>query len=213
MSRIEILGRIKSGGIIAVIRMNNTQKLGRVIEAISAGGVKALEITMTTPHALEVIRQISEDLSGDFLLGVGSVLDAETAVAAIHAGAQFVVSPVFRPEIVAAAHRYDRVVIPGAFTPTEILTAWESGADVVKVFPATVGGPRYFKDVLGPLPQVKLTPTGGVNLQNAAEFMQAGAFCIGVGSALLNKQFIAEERWDELAGLAGKFVENVSGKK
>ncbi|MEJ2637794.1 MAG: 2-dehydro-3-deoxyphosphogluconate aldolase, partial [Calditrichia bacterium] len=127
----------------------------------------------------------------------------------IHAGAQFVVSPVFKEEIIEAAHRYDRVVIPGAFTPTEILSAWESGADVVKVFPATVGGPKYFRDILGPLPQVKLTPTGGVNLDNAADFMKAGAFCLGVGTALLNKQFIAENRWDELTQLASKFISKI----
>lgn len=209
MSRLEILEKIRSCGIIAVIRMGDTQKLEKVISAISRGGVKGLEITMTTPNALDVIHRISAELPDDFLIGVGSVLDAQTAVAAIHAGAQFVVSPVFKEEIIEAAHRYDRVVIPGAFTPTEILSAWESGADVVKVFPATVGGPKYFRDILGPLPQVKLTPTGGVNLDNAADFMKAGAFCLGVGTALLNKQFIAENRWDELTQLASKFISKI----
>ncbi|MEJ2637554.1 MAG: 2-dehydro-3-deoxyphosphogluconate aldolase, partial [Calditrichia bacterium] len=121
MSRLEILEKIRSCGIIAVIRMGDTQKLEKVISAISRGGVKGLEITMTTPNALDVIHRISAELPDDFLIGVGSVLDAQTAVAAIHAGAQFVVSPVFKEEIIEAAHRYDRVVIPGAFTPTEIL--------------------------------------------------------------------------------------------
>ncbi|MBN2012814.1 bifunctional 4-hydroxy-2-oxoglutarate aldolase/2-dehydro-3-deoxy-phosphogluconate aldolase [candidate division KSB1 bacterium] len=207
--RQDIVRRIEECGVIAVIRMDNTEKLQQVIEAISEGGVKALEITMTTPGAIDVIKAVSKQISSDFMLGVGTVLDPETARAAILAGAEFVVGPTLNPDVIKMAHRYDKAVFPGAFTPTEILTAWEHGADIVKVFPATALGPKFFKDVKGPLPEVKMTPTGGVGLNNAAEFIKSGAACLGVGTAMLDKKMIAESDWDGLAKLAASFVAEV----
>lgn len=210
MERTKIVELIEKSGVVAVIRMDDTAKLKNVIAAISAGGVKALEITMTTPNAVQIIHEISSELDEEFVVGAGTVLDAETARAVILAGAQFVVSPVLNPDVIRLSHRYDKPVFPGAFTPTEILTAWEAGADIVKVFPATALGPKFFKDVKGPLPQVKLTPTGGVCLDNAAEFIRCGASCLGVGTALLNKKMIAEDDWEGLTEHARKFVDQVA---
>lgn len=209
MDRRNVLNIIEDSGIIAVIRLNDPSKLKEVISALSSGGITALEITMTTPSALELIRDVSHTTTSDFIIGVGSVLDAETARMAILAGAHFIVGPVLNIDVIKMAHRYDKVAIPGAFTPTEILSAWESGADVVKVFPATVGGPKYFRDILGPLPQVKLTPTGGVTLENAAEFIKVGAFCLGVGTALLDKKLIAAGDWAGIAQKAKDFKAEV----
>jgi len=209
MDRYSILKKVEESGVIAVIRLTDVKKLGQIVDALSAGGLNALEITMTTPGALDIMKTLSASLSEDFLIGAGTVLDSETARMAILAGAQFIVGPTLNIDVIKMAHRYDKVVIPGAFTPTEILTAWDYGADVVKVFPATAVGPKYFKDVKGPLPQVKLTPTGGVSLENAAEFIRCGAFCLGVGSALLNKSMIAESDWDGLANNAKAFKDAV----
>jgi 2-dehydro-3-deoxyphosphogluconate aldolase / (4S)-4-hydroxy-2-oxoglutarate aldolase len=209
MSRLEILRQIEESGILAVIRLNDTKKLNNIIDALSKGGVKALEITMTTPNAIDVIKSVSNEVGDDFLVGAGTVLDPETARLTILAGAQFVVGPTLNLEMIKLVHRYDKVVIPGAFTPTEILKAWDAGADIVKVFPATALGPKYFKDVHGPLPQVKLTPTGGVDLSNAAEFIKCGASCLGVGTALIDKKFVADSDWDSLTERAASFVEEI----
>jgi 2-dehydro-3-deoxyphosphogluconate aldolase/(4S)-4-hydroxy-2-oxoglutarate aldolase len=165
---------------------------------------------MTSPGALETIKAVTSELGDGAIIGVGSVLDSETARAAILAGAQFVVSPVFKPEIVELCRRYDKICIPGAFTPTEILSAWEAGADVVKIFPATKLGPGYIKDLKGPLPQIKVTPTGGVNLENTADFIKAGAEFVGVGGAMVDKTLVAQKKWDELSELAAKFVQAVA---
>lgn len=214
MNRQEIVRRLEEGGIIAVIRLSDTKRVSSIIDALSKGGVTALEITMTTPGAIDVIKEISATVGNDFLVGVGTVLDPETARMAILAGAQFVVGPILNIDMIKMAHRYDKAVIPGAFTPSEIMTAWDSGADIVKVFPATAVGPKYFKDVHGPLPQVKLTPTGGVSLANAAEFIRAGACCIGVGSALIEKKFVAESNWPALTERASAFVTEIKkGRK
>lgn len=209
MDRHQILWKIEDCGLIGVIRLNDAAKLKGVIEALSAGGVTALEITMTTPGALDAIARVSGEISEGFLVGAGTVLDPETARLAVLAGAQFVVSPVLNPEVIRMVHRYDRVAIPGAFTPTEILTAWEHGADVVKVFPATALGPKYFRDVRGPLPQVKLSPTGGVSLDNAAEFIRAGACCLGVGSALVPKEAVAHSDWQQITDRARAFIAEI----
>ena len=155
------------------------------------------------------IHDISQKIGSDFIIGAGTVLDSETARAVILAGAQFVVSPVINIEMIKTVHRYDKAVFPGAFTPTEILHAWENGADVVKVFPATALGPQFFKDIHGPLPQVRLTPTGGVSLENTGEFIRCGASCVGVGTALLNKKMIADSDWTALTENAKKFVREV----
>jgi 2-dehydro-3-deoxyphosphogluconate aldolase/(4S)-4-hydroxy-2-oxoglutarate aldolase len=184
-----------------------------VCRALGHGGVAACEITMTTPGALEAIAQASRELGESALIGAGSVLDAETARAAILAGARFVFSPVLNVEVIEMAHRYDCVAVPGALSPTEILNAWTAGADIVKVFPANHFGPQYLRDLHGPMPQIKLTPTGGVDLNTAADWIKAGAVAVGVGSALVKKDLLAGGKWDELAGLARQFVDIVAAAR
>lgn len=196
-------------GVVAVVRTDSSEELIDVIEALHRGGLAAIEVTMTTPDAITVIREASRKFGDKFILGVGSVLDPETARMAILAGAQFVVSPVLNRDVITMAKRYSKIVIPGAFTPTEILACWEAGADVVKVFPATKLGPEFFKDVRGPLPQVLLSPTGGVNLENAGDFIKAGACFLGVGSALVDRKLIKARDWDGLAERGRKFLEAV----
>ncbi len=200
-TRADIVREIEAIGVVAVIRLREAGKLRAVVDALVEGGVRALEVTMTVPDAVEMIAQLSGTLPAGFLLGAGTVLDATTAERAILAGSQFVVSPVFRPAVIDTCHRLDVPAMPGCFTPTEILTAWEAGADIVKVFPATTLGPGYIKDVRAPLPEVKLLPTGGVTPDNAGEWIAAGAVAVGVGTALLDKRAIA-------AGDYGVIVEN-----
>ncbi|MEW6229831.1 MAG: bifunctional 4-hydroxy-2-oxoglutarate aldolase/2-dehydro-3-deoxy-phosphogluconate aldolase, partial [Bacillota bacterium] len=201
------LKAIVDSGVVAVIRTNSAEELVGICRAMADGGVVGVEITMTSPGAMEAIREASKELRGQAIIGAGSVLDPETARAAMLAGADFIVGPVLNLELVRLCKRYGKIVIPGAYTPTEILTAWEAGADVVKVFPATKLGPSFIKDVLGPLPQVKLTPTGGVNLENLGEFLKAGAVFVGVGTALVDKKLVAEQDWAGLAKLAARYVE------
>lgn len=208
--RLTTLRQLIDTGVIAVIRADSGDQLVNVCRALSAGGVQACEITMTTPGALEAITQASRELDKSALVGAGSVLDAETARAAILAGARFIFSPVLNLDVIQMAHRYDCVAIPGAMTPTEIFTAWSAGADVVKVFPANHFGPQYLRDVHGPLPQVKLTPTGGVDLTTAADWIKAGAVAIGVGSSLVKKELINGGKWDELSALAKQYVDIVA---
>lgn len=208
--RLATLEQLARTGVIAVIRADSGDQLVNVCRALGAGGVSACEITMTTPGALEAIAQASRELKGEALVGAGSVLDGATARAAILAGAKFIFSPILNLEVIEMAHRYDCVAVPGALTPTEIMTAWSAGADVVKVFPANHFGPQYLRDIHGPMPQVKLTPTGGVDLTTAAEWIKAGAVALGVGSALVKKDLIAGAKWDELSALARKFVDIVA---
>lgn len=213
MTRVETVQAVEACGVVAVIRMREPEKLRSVVEALADGGVRALEVTMTVPRAIQVIDQLAPTLPKGFLLGAGTVLDAETARLAILAGAQFVVGPVFRPEVVSMCHRYDVAAMPGCFTPTEILAAWEAGADVVKVFPATALGPGFFKDVRGPLPQVKMMPTGGVSLDNAGDWIKAGAVAVGVGTALLDAKAIAAGDYGVITENAKKIVGNVSAAR
>lgn len=190
MTKLEQMQRIEACGIVAIIRANSSNELIEAAVAIQTGGVDVIEITMTTPDALRVINEVSTRLGDAVLVGVGSVLDEETARAAMLAGAEFVVSPVTKPDVIDICNRYGKVVIPGAFTPTEILMAWETGADYVKVFPASGVGSSYIKDIKAPLPQIPLIPTGGINADNAAEFIQAGASALGVGSSLVSNTLI-----------------------
>ena len=208
-TRIENLASMKAGGVVAVLRADSPDALVHVAQAIGRGGVGAVEITMTTPGALDVIGECADRLGDELLLGAGSVLDPETARAAILAGAEYIVTPTLSPEVITLCRRYDKIVIPGALTPTEILTAWESGADIVKVFPATVVGPRYFKDVKAPLPQVDLMPTGGVDLDNAGDFIRAGACAVAVGSNLVDRAAVAAGEWHVLTDTARKYVDAV----
>jgi len=212
MTRDDALRTILNSKVIAVIRMSDTEKLFKVTEAIKLGGVKAIEITMTTPNALDVIKTMAGKKTPDILIGAGTVLDAETAAAAIHAGADFVVSPITNFDMIQLCRRYDKLVAPGAFTPTEIVAAWEKGADVVKVFPATSVGPKYFKDLKGPLPQVRLMPTGGVSIENARDFIANGACCVAIGTALLDKKIIDADDWDALSRKAKDLVDSLNPK-
>jgi 2-dehydro-3-deoxyphosphogluconate aldolase/(4S)-4-hydroxy-2-oxoglutarate aldolase len=207
--RKAIVAAVEAAGVVAVIRLKEPEKLRAVIDAIAEGGVRALEVTMTVPGAIELIRGLAPSLPPGFILGAGTVLDPDTAARVIDAGAQFVVSPVFRRGVIDACHAYDTPAMPGCFTPTEILEAWDAGADVVKVFPATALGPTFFKDVRGPLPQVKLMPTGGVSLDNAGDWIRAGAVAVGVGTALLDAKAIAAGDYGVLRANAEKIVRNV----
>lgn len=208
-SRSEIVDDIEMCGVVAVIRLQDPAALRGVVDALAEGGVRALEVTMTVPRAIELIAELAPTLPGDFVLGAGTVLDADTAHRAADAGAQFIVSPVFRPHVIDAAHEDGLAAMPGGFTPTEILSAWEAGADVVKVFPATSVGPGYFKDLKGPLPQVKLMPTGGVSIDNVGDWLRAGAIAVGVGSSLLDAKAIAARQFAVIAENARRIVANV----
>lgn len=212
-SRETVVGQIEDAGIVAVIRIKEPGKLRAVVDAISEGGVRALEVTMTVPGAVDVIRQLAPTLPSGFVLGAGTVLDADTAARVIDAGATFVVSPVFRKPVIDACHARDVAAMPGCFTPTEILEAWDAGADVVKVFPATALGPTFFRDLRGPLPQVKLMPTGGVTIENAGDWIRAGAVAVGIGTALLDATAIAANAWGVLRGNAERIVANVRKAK
>jgi 2-dehydro-3-deoxyphosphogluconate aldolase/(4S)-4-hydroxy-2-oxoglutarate aldolase len=209
MSKADDLRRVLDTGIVAVVRVPDPAGLVEVIRALAAGGVTVSEVTLTVPNALDVIRQAKAELGDGVLLGAGTVLDAETCRAALLAGAEFIVAPTLNLDVIRVCQRYDKLVMPGAFTPTEILTAWEAGADVVKVFPADVVGPAFFKAMRGPLPHVRLMPTGGVDLRTAAEFLKAGACCLGVGGQLVDPKLVAARDFDKLRDLAARFVEVV----
>jgi 2-dehydro-3-deoxyphosphogluconate aldolase/(4S)-4-hydroxy-2-oxoglutarate aldolase len=213
MSRAATVHTIQQLGIVAVIRLQDARRMRPVVDAIAAGGVRAIEVTMTVPGAIALIRELASTLPGDILLGAGSVIDAETARAVADAGARFVVSPVYRPDVIAACHERDVAVAPGCFTPTEILDAHDRGADVVKVFPATTLGPQFIKDVRAPLPQLRLMPTGGVSLDNAGEWIRAGAVAVGVGSALVDARAIDEGRFDVLTSNARRIVASVAAAR
>ena len=205
----EIVRRVEDAGIVAVIRMKDPEKLRPIIDAIAEGGIRALEITMTVPGAVELIREVAPTLPEGFVFGAGTVLDADTVHRVVDAGAQFIVSPVFRREMIAACQQRGVAAMPGCFTPTEILDAWDAGADIVKVFPATTLGPSYLKDVRAPLPQVKLMPTGGVTVENAGDWIRAGAVAVGVGTSLLDANAIADGRFGVLRTNAERMIANV----
>jgi 2-dehydro-3-deoxyphosphogluconate aldolase/(4S)-4-hydroxy-2-oxoglutarate aldolase len=213
MTKLEQMQRIEACGIVAIIRANSSNELIEAAAAIQTGGVDVIEITMTTPDALQVIGDVAARLGDAVLIGVGSVLDAETARAAMLAGAEFVVSPVTKPDVIEICNRYGKVVIPGAFTPTEILSAWETGADYVKVFPSSGVGFSYIKDIKAPLPQIPLIPTGGINADNAAEFIKAGAAALGVGSALVSSDLIESGDFAMLTERAKKLINAVKSVK
>ncbi len=197
--------RILETGVVAIMRANSPDQLLSAAKAVLAGGVVAIEVTMTTPGALDVIRQATREFGKEVLFGVGSVLDAETARAAILAGAQFVVCPTFKFLTVEICKRYSVPVVPGAYTPTEILTAWEAGANAVKVFPATAGGPAYIKAVKAPLPQVSLSAVGGVTVENTADFVRAGADFVGVGGELVNQKLLDAKDFAAITDRARSF--------
>jgi 2-dehydro-3-deoxyphosphogluconate aldolase/(4S)-4-hydroxy-2-oxoglutarate aldolase len=200
-------------GVVAVIRMRDARKLRSVIDALAEGGVRAIEVTMTVPNAVGLIGELAPTLPDGFLLGAGTVTDPATARAVIEAGARFVVGPVFRRDVMDACREQDVAVAPGCFSPTEILDAYEYGADIVKVFPATALGPQFIKDIRAPLPQLKLMPTGGVTLDNAGDWIRAGAVVVGVGSALLDAAAIENGRLEVITANARRIVASVESAR
>ena len=207
--RADTVRRIEACGVVAVIRLQDGSRLRAVVDALAAGGITALEVTMTVPRAIELIGENAPALPDGFLVGAGTVVDADTARAAVQAGARFIVGPVFRPAVIEASHAAGAAAMPGCFSPTEILSAWDAGADVVKVFPATKLGPEYLKDLRGPMPQVKLMPTGGVSLENAVDWIKAGAVAIGVGGALVDPKLVAAGNYAAITERARRFLERV----
>jgi 2-dehydro-3-deoxyphosphogluconate aldolase / (4S)-4-hydroxy-2-oxoglutarate aldolase len=208
--KYEVLAALRETGVVAVIRTENPEDLVTVSKALADGGVKFVEITMTVPGALDIIRAAVAALKGsDVHVGVGTVLDAETARAAIIAGAQFVVGPTFDPDTIRICNSYGVVVMPGGMTPTEIFQAWKAGADVVKVFPANIGGPDFLKSIKEPLPQIELLPTKGVDFDTAAAFVKAGAIAVGTGTCLVNKALIAAKDFARITDNARRFIKIV----
>ncbi len=209
MPREETVQKISSTGIVAVIRADNGEILADVTEALIAGGVTAIEVTFTVPKAHKVLEYVADRFGDQIQLGAGTVLDAETARIAILAGAEFVVSPIVDLPTIEISHRYDKAMMAGALTPTEVVRAWQAGSDVVKIFPSDLTGPSYLKSLKGPLPQVRMMPTGGVNLDTAESFLKAGACALGVGGSLVEKSAIANGDMDRIADLAKQYVEIV----
>jgi 2-dehydro-3-deoxyphosphogluconate aldolase/(4S)-4-hydroxy-2-oxoglutarate aldolase len=209
MSKDPTLKRILDTGIVAVLRAPTGEALADVAEALLAGGVEAIEVTFTVPMAHRVLEHVAQQLGDRIVLGAGTVLDSETARIALLAGAEFIVAPTLNLDVIRLCRRYDKAVMPGALSPTEVLTAWEAGADVVKVFPSDITGPGYLKALRGPLPQVRLMPTGGVNLQTAADFLRAGACALGIGGALVEPKAIANRDLARIESLARQYVEIV----
>jgi len=205
--------RIQDGHVVAVVRLDDLSTAVELTRALSAGGVTSVEFTFTNPRAAEVITTVRDDVGDSAFIGAGTVLDAETARIAILAGAEYIVTPTFRPETILMCRRYSIPTVIGAFTPTEILSAWESGADFIKVHPASLGGPKYFKDVLAPFPHIKLIPSGGVTLDNAADFIKAGAVAVGLGSALVDPKAIEAGNWAAITTRAKSLFESVATAK
>jgi len=210
VTKDEALSFLLANKVVAVVRMTDPARLPRAVEAIAAGGVRAVEITMTVPGAVEVIRDLAGRRLPGILLGAGTVLDAESAVAVIEAGADFVVSPIADPGMIRECRRCGILAAPGAFSPAEIWRAWSEGADIVKIFPATSLGPAYLRDLKGPFPDLRLMPTGGVTPANARTFLDAGAYCVGLGTALLDKTLIAQGRWEELTARAAALTASLA---
>jgi 2-dehydro-3-deoxyphosphogluconate aldolase / (4S)-4-hydroxy-2-oxoglutarate aldolase len=209
MDKLTKLQLMHDTGVIAIMRAKSSDQLISAAEAIRRGGVRVIEVTMTTPGALDVIREASRKFGDDVLFGAGSVLDEETARAAILAGAGFVVAPTLKVGVLELCNRYSIPAAPGCFTPTEMLTAWEAGADMVKLFPAEIGGPALVKAILAPLPHLKIIPVGGVDLNTAGDFIKAGAWALGVGSSLVNQKLLDDGNLDELTHRAEGFIEAV----
>jgi 2-dehydro-3-deoxyphosphogluconate aldolase / (4S)-4-hydroxy-2-oxoglutarate aldolase len=209
MSKEHDLRRVLDSGIVAIVRSHDSAQLVQVAKALADGGISIIEITMTVPDAVEVVRQVRRALGDRVLVGAGTVLDPETARAVLLAGAEYIVAPTVNVDVIRLCQRYGKLAMPGAFTPTEILTAWEAGADIVKVFPADTVGPAFFKAMRGPLPHIRLMATGGVDLATAAVFLNAGACCLGIGSQLVEPKAIAERNFDRLRDLATQYVDVV----
>jgi 2-dehydro-3-deoxyphosphogluconate aldolase / (4S)-4-hydroxy-2-oxoglutarate aldolase len=213
MTKAQIIQKMLTPGVVAVIRADSSDQLVHVAKALKAGGVTCMEVTMTTPNALDVIKKVTEELGESVLMGVGTVLDTETCRAALLAGAQFVVTPVLKPDVIALCNRYSKPIVAGAYTPTEALTAHEAGADFIKIFPADSLGPGYIKALKAPLPQLEIIPTGGVDVQTAPEFIKAGCAAVAAGGSLVSKEILRTQNWDKLTDTARAFVVAVAGAR
>lgn len=209
MTSSEVIREIESTGLVAIIRAASSDELIDVVRALHEGGLTCIEVTMTTPNALEVISAAREAIGESAAIGVGTVLDREEARAAIQAGAQYVVAPITDIPTIETCKENGVPVLPGAFTPTEVVRAWQAGADFVKVFPTSSVGPKYIKDLRGPLPQIKLMATGGVDLNTAADFIRAGAAALGAGSSLITRQALAKRDYESLRKTAAAFLERI----
>ena len=209
MGKPENLNRLLEHKIVAVIRADRGDTLADVAEALVAGGVEVMEVTFTVPKAHQVLEKVADRLGDRILLGAGTVLDAETARIAMLSGAEFIVSPSTHLDVIQTCQRYDKLVMPGALTPTEVVHAWQAGADLIKVFPSDLGGPSYLKALKAPLPQIRLLPTGGVNLDTAADFLRCGASALGIGGSLVESSAVAAGDFDRIQQLASQFVDIV----
>ncbi len=200
---------IRETGIVAIVRGTGIDSLFKIAEALREGGVRVIEVTLNTPSAIEMIGELEKEFGAEMLIGAGTVLDPETARAVILAGAKFVLGPTLNLDVSKLCKRYNTVYVPGVLTPTEIVSAWEAGAQVVKVFPAGSLGPRYIKELRGPLPQVEMMPVGGVTVDNAAEFIKAGASALGIGGELVDRAAVEAGRFELLTEKAHRFIEAV----
>jgi 2-dehydro-3-deoxyphosphogluconate aldolase / (4S)-4-hydroxy-2-oxoglutarate aldolase len=213
-TKAKALALIKEIGLVPIVRAPSPDVALRAAEAIVEGGIGIAEITMTVPGAIQVMEHVAKEFGDKVLLGAGTILDPETCRAAMLAGAEFIVTPSLDVRVIEMARRYSKAVFPGALTPTEVLTAWQAGADVVKIFPCgPVGGPSYIKALKGPFPQIDLVPTGGVNLQTAPEFIKAGAAAVAVGGELVNIKLLREGRMQEIVDLARQYIQVVKAAR
>lgn len=211
MNKQTVLSFIQDVGIVPIVRTSSAESAIRAVDAIYSGGIRAAEITMTVPGAIRALEKVADKFGDQLVLGAGTVLDPETARACLLAGAEFLVTPSLKTATIEMARRYSKVICPGALTPTEVLTAWEAGADLVKVFPCgNVGGPKYIKALKGPFPQIEMIPTGGVNLETAGEFLKAGACAVAVGSELVDAKTIAEGRYEVFEQRARQYLEVIA---
>ncbi len=213
LTKQQTLDLMTDSGVVAVIRAPSAEILVPLTEALIAGGVLSIEVTMSTPKAIHGIELLADKFGDRAIVGVGTVIDPGTAADAIRAGAAFVVSPITDSSIIDTVIRHGKVMIPGAFTPTEIVNAWTMGGDVIKVFPSTALGPQYFKDILAPLPQLRLTPTGGVDAKNAGAWIKAGAVCVGAGSALVSKEAMSAKDWPAITASAKAFTDAIKAAR
>jgi 2-dehydro-3-deoxyphosphogluconate aldolase/(4S)-4-hydroxy-2-oxoglutarate aldolase len=209
-TQTQTIQRLLHPGVIAVIRADSSAQLMNVADALVKGGAPTMEVTMTTPNALQVISDVRAKFGDAICMGVGTVLDTETARAAILAGAEYVVTPTLNIEVIKLCRRYAKPIIAGAYTPTEALTAWEAGADFIKIFPADQLGPAYIKAIKAPLPQLEIIPTGGVDLNTAGEFIKAGCAAVAAGSSFVSKEILKNQDWPKLIETARKFVEVIA---
>ena len=210
MAKQDDLARVLKGGIVAVVRAPSGELLADVADALLAGGIEVMEITFTVPRADKVLEKVADRLGDKVLLGAGTVLDPETARIALLAGARFLVSPTVNVDVIRLCQRYSKLIMPGAFSPTEVLTAWEAGADIVKIFPSEITGPAYLKALHGPLPHIRLMPTGGVNLETAADFIKCGACALGIGGSLVEPKAVAAGDLKRIESLARQYVQIVA---